>query len=75
MESHYQELKIQPVTYAMMNNLGFAEGNVVKYISRYKKKGGLQDLRKARHYIELLIQTYEEPNRPTTYTDDAPTQL
>ena len=72
MESHYQDLKIQPVTYAMTNNLGFAEGNVVKYVSRYKKKGGLQDLRKARHYIDLLIQNYEEPHRPTGNPDDTP---
>ena len=51
---HYN-MQIQPIEYIMRNNLGFCEGNIVKYISRYKEKGGLSDLEKARHYLELLI--------------------
>jgi len=39
----------------MKNNLGFCEGNVVKYISRWNKKGGSEDLRKAIRYIEILL--------------------
>ena len=39
----------------MKNNLGFCEGNVVKYISRWNKKGGAEDLRKAIRYIEILL--------------------
>jgi hypothetical protein len=59
MEEHYRKFEIEPVTYAMKNRLGFAEGNVVKYVTRYKHKGGLQDLHKAKRYIELLILSYE----------------
>jgi len=58
--SHYLEQKIQPIEYIIANNLGFCEGNVIKYISRYKQKGGLQDLLKAKHYIEMLIESFEE---------------
>lgn len=65
MEDHYRHFEIEPVTYAMINNLGFAEGNVVKYVTRYKHKGGLQDLHKAKRYIDLLIQNYEKENPGT----------
>lgn len=65
MEEHYRHFEIEPVTYAMINNLGFAEGNVVKYVTRYKHKGGLQDLHKAKRYIDLLIQNYERENPGT----------
>lgn len=58
--SHYLEQKIQPIEYIIANNLGFCEGNVIKYVSRYKQKGGLQDLLKAKHYIEMLIKSFEE---------------
>lgn len=57
---HYSGRKIQPIEYIMANNLGFCEGNVVKYITRYKDKGGLEDLHKARHYIDFLIADIEE---------------
>ena len=52
--SHY-DIKIQPLEYIMSNNLGFIEGNIIKYITRYPKKGGMDDLYKARNYIEILI--------------------
>jgi hypothetical protein len=54
--SHYKDSKIQPIEYIFANNLGFCEGNVVKYITRYKNKNGIEDLNKAKHYIEILIQ-------------------
>lgn len=54
---HYVEMAIQPADYILKNKLGYAEGNVVKYISRWRKKGGVSDLRKAKHYIDLLIDT------------------
>lgn len=54
--SHYKELKIQPVEYIHANGLGYFEGNVLKYLTRWKKKNGIEDLRKARHYIDLLIE-------------------
>lgn len=54
--SHYKDMPIQPVEYIHANAMGYLEGNVVKYISRWRKKGGMADLEKARHYIDLLIQ-------------------
>jgi hypothetical protein len=56
---HY-DMKIQPIEYIMANGLGFCEGNILKYISRYKEKGGLSDLYKAHYYLELLIDYIEE---------------
>lgn len=52
---HYKDCKIQPVEFMHANGMGYCEGAVVKYITRYKKKNGLQDLLKARHFIDLLI--------------------
>lgn len=57
---HYKELSIQPIEYILANKLGFCEGNVVKYITRYKSKNGLEDLKKAKHYIDMLIENYTE---------------
>lgn len=54
--SHYKDLQIQPVEYIHANELGYFEGNVLKYITRWKSKGGIGDLEKAKHYIELLIE-------------------
>ena len=56
---HYARNHIQPIEYIMANKLGFCEGNVVKYVSRWKNKGGLNDLLKAKHYIEFLIEEWE----------------
>jgi len=53
---HYQKKAIQPVEYIHANGLGFCEGNIVKYVSRWKDKGGVKDLEKARHYLDILIQ-------------------
>jgi hypothetical protein len=53
---HYRKYAIQPTQYIIRNKLGFCEGNVVKYITRYKDKGGVEDLKKARHYIDMLIE-------------------
>ena len=53
---HYSKLAIQPVTYINANGLNYLAGNVVKYVTRYKNKNGLQDLKKAKHYIEMLIE-------------------
>lgn len=54
--THYHSRKIQPVEYIHANNLNFFEGNVVKYITRWREKDGVADLEKAKHYIELLIE-------------------
>ena len=54
--SHYRDKGIQPIIYIHANNLGFCEGNVVKYVTRWRDKNGIADLEKAKHYIELLIE-------------------
>ena len=53
---HYMDKAIQPWDYIIANNLGYLEGNIVKYISRWKDKGGVDDLRKAQHYLAKLIE-------------------
>lgn len=57
--SHYKDKAIQPWDYIVSNGLGYLEGNIVKYVSRYKEKNGLEDLKKARHYLDKLIETQE----------------
>ena len=57
--THYKGFKIEPIQYIEENNLGFHEGNVVKYVSRWRHKDGLADLRKAKFYIERLIELAE----------------
>jgi hypothetical protein len=54
--SHYKDKAIQPWDYIASNGLGYLEGNVVKYVSRWREKGGLEDLKKAQHYLTKLIE-------------------
>src|SRR5699024_4328781 len=54
--NHYKTLAIQPVEYIHKNGLGFIEGSVIKYVTRWRSKNGIEDLRKARHFIDLLIE-------------------
>ena len=56
---HYKTMKIQPIEYIMVNDLGFIEGNIVKYITRWKQKGGKQDIEKVIHYAQLLLDSLE----------------
>jgi hypothetical protein len=53
---HYKKLKIQPIEYIHANQLPYCEANVVKYISRWRDKGGIKDLEKVKHYVDLLIE-------------------
>jgi hypothetical protein len=57
--NHYSKLRIQPMRYALENELNYGQANAVKYITRYKDKNGIEDLKKAIHCIELLIE-FEE---------------
>ena len=57
--NHYLT-EIQPWDFILANNLSFLEGNIIKYICRYKEKGGVQDLYKADHYLKKLIETEEK---------------
>jgi len=54
--SHYKDKAIQPWDYIIANNLGYLEGCAIKYLSRWKEKGGIQDLQKAKHFIEKIIE-------------------
>ena len=58
--SHYSDMAIQPIEFIHKNGLSFIQGNVIKYVCRYKSKGGIEDLNKAKHYIDLLIEFEEE---------------
>ena len=53
---HYKDRAIQPIQYIHANGLGFFEGNVIKYVTRWRDKNGLADIEKAKHYLELLIE-------------------
>ncbi len=53
---HYQCRKIQPIEFALANDLGFCEGCVIKYVTRWRDKGGVEDLEKAMHYLQFLIE-------------------
>ena len=54
--SHYKKMRIQPSQFINANNLPFAEGNAIKYICRHIHKGGKEDLLKAKHYIDMIIE-------------------
>lgn len=62
--SHYKELAIQPFEYIEKNKLSFGQGCIIKYITRYKTKGGKQDLEKIKHFVDLLIELeYPDTNQ------------
>lgn len=54
--NHYKQRAIQPIEYILANQLGFCEGNIVKYATRWQDKGGIEDLRKIKHYCDFLIE-------------------
>lgn len=53
---HYKDKKIQPIEYIHANAIPFSEGCVIKYVSRWRERGGIKDLEKAKHFIEMLIE-------------------
>lgn len=54
--TYYKDMKIQPAEFIHANDIGYFEGNVIKYVSRWRNKNGIEDLKKAKHYIDLLIE-------------------
>ena len=61
---HYNTGKIEVIDAIEEWNMGFCDGNVIKYVARHKHKGKpIEDLRKAKWYLERLIQQYEQENR------------
>jgi uncharacterized protein DUF3310 len=56
---HYKDFPIPPLEYIHKNGLSFAAGNIIKYVTRFDKKNGIEDLEKAKHYIEFMIEMYK----------------
>ena len=57
---HYKNFSIEPIEFIHKNGIGFCEGNAIKYLVRWREKGGKQDLLKAKHYIDLLLEMESE---------------
>jgi len=68
---HYKENAIQPIQYILSNNLDFCEGNIVKYATRWREKGGVEDLRKIKHYCDFLIESAIQPILPGANRDES----
>lgn len=66
--THYKNLPVQPVEYIHKNGLGFIEGSAIKYLTRWRNKNGIEDLKKARHFIDLLIELETKPEQ--TWPED-----
>lgn len=55
--NHYKEMKIQPIDFIVANSISFREANAIKYICRHTSKNGEEDLKKAIHYLEMILET------------------
>lgn len=62
LDSHYQKLKIQPMEYSMANNLNPMQHTIIKYVSRYNLKNGIEDLQKAMQTLQMLIDYEQKEN-------------
>ena len=62
---HYKQMVIQPAEYIHRNGIPWIEGCVIKYVSRWRDKGGIEDLMKARHFLDMLIE-FETPVRDSS---------
>jgi hypothetical protein len=63
--SHYKKFAIQPAEFCHKNNIPYLEATAIKYLCRWRDKGGIQDLEKAKHFIDLLIE-FENANTTGT---------
>ncbi len=61
--NHYSRYTIQPVDFIIANNLDWCEGNAIKYITRWKDKNGVEDIKKAIHYLEILLERVQNDKR------------
>lgn len=57
---HYARFSIEPIDFIMTNKLEFWQGNIIKYVVRYDSKNGIEDLRKARQYLDMQIKRMED---------------
>lgn len=71
---HYKALKIQPIEYIHANGIPFPEGSVIKYVTRWRQKNGIADLRKARHFLDLLIELEERAPTNADRDEAAPVE-
>lgn len=67
--SHYKEFKIQPVEFCFLNKIPYLEATAIKYLCRWRKKNGIEDLLKAKHFIDLLIELEENYGEHTEYSE------
>lgn len=70
--SHYKPLAIEPWDYVAANGLGFFEGNAIKYLTRWRDKGGITDLKKAQHYIAKLMEVEEAATKALPLNPEKP---
>lgn len=70
--THYKRYVIQPTEFIYKNSIPFIEGNIIKYVLRHRDKSGIDDLLKARHYIDLLIEFEYESGHSETEGNEAP---
>ena len=56
---HYKDMAIQPIEFIVKNNLPYREANIIKYVVRHASKNGIEDLRKAEHYLHMLMEEYD----------------
>lgn len=63
--NHYKDLAIQPIEYIHANNIPFIEGCIIKYVSRWRNKNGVNDLEKAKHFLDMLIELESKKNDNT----------
>lgn len=61
--SYYHKGKVDTIEFSLDNNLNFIQGNIIKYVVRYKEKNGLEDLEKAMEYLKRLIEHERELNK------------
>lgn len=69
--SHYKSMRIQPVEFVTTNKIGFIEGSVIKYVCRHRNKNGAEDIKKAVHFLNLLL----ELEYPETILKESCTQI
>ena len=72
--THYKNKNIQPIEYILANGLNYIEGNVVKYITRYKEKNGIEDLIKIKQYIDILIEHLNKEATKNSKTENSKTE-
>jgi hypothetical protein len=72
--NHYKKNAIQPWDYIIANGLGYLDGTAIKYITRWKEKGGIEDINKAIHFLEKLKEVYyaQEKEAQIALKDDGP---